>query len=143
MSARTRWYGLNLAMRATTNWNGDRSTRSAGAGIMRGDVWLAGLDPTIGSGIQKRDLASSYRHADMHDFLRTVIVAPMTTRGRVAPYRIPVTFAGRSGLILLDQFGPLQGKTDPPLEQHQQGYARDDARQIARTLRRIGSAHFR
>ena len=27
----------------------------------------------------------------------------MTTRGRLAPYRIGVRFAGRSGLILLDQ----------------------------------------
>ena len=39
----------------------------------------------------------------MHDFLRTVIVAPMTTKGRPAPFRIPVTHASRKGLVLLDQ----------------------------------------
>ena len=39
----------------------------------------------------------------MHDFLRTVIVAPMTTGARAAPFRIGVTFQGKRGLILLDQ----------------------------------------
>ena len=39
----------------------------------------------------------------MHDHLRTVIVAPMTSTGRPAPFRIPVTFKRKQGLILLDQ----------------------------------------
>ena len=39
----------------------------------------------------------------MHDYLRSVIVAPMTTGSRQAPFRIPVTFEGKKGLILLDQ----------------------------------------
>src|SRR5216683_8272913 len=39
----------------------------------------------------------------MHDYLRTVIVAPMTTGSRAAPFRIGVTHDGRKGLILLDQ----------------------------------------
>jgi len=43
----------------------------------------------------------------MHDFLRTVLVAPMTTGARPAPYRIPVNFRGKRGLILLDQLRAL------------------------------------
>ncbi len=39
----------------------------------------------------------------MHDFLRTVIIAPMTTKGRQAPYRVPITHDGKKGLVLLDQ----------------------------------------
>jgi len=39
----------------------------------------------------------------MHDHLRTVIVAPMTTGNRAAPFRIGVTHGGKKGLILLDQ----------------------------------------
>jgi mRNA interferase MazF len=39
----------------------------------------------------------------MHDHLRTVLVAPMTTAGREAPFRIGVTHGGKKGLILLDQ----------------------------------------
>ena len=43
----------------------------------------------------------------MHDFLRTVTVAPMTTGNRPAPYRIPLRFRGRDGLILLDRMRTL------------------------------------
>jgi mRNA interferase MazF len=39
----------------------------------------------------------------MHDHLRTVLVAPMTTAGRQAPFRIGINHGGRKGLILLDQ----------------------------------------
>jgi mRNA interferase MazF len=39
----------------------------------------------------------------MHDHLRTVLVAPMTTAGRKAPFRIGMVHGGRTGLILLDQ----------------------------------------
>ena len=39
----------------------------------------------------------------MHDYLRTVIVAPMTTHSRPAPFRVPVTHGGHKRLILLDQ----------------------------------------
>jgi mRNA interferase MazF len=35
--------------------------------------------------------------------LRTVLVAPMTTAGREAPFRVGVTYSGRKGLILLNQ----------------------------------------
>jgi mRNA interferase MazF len=43
----------------------------------------------------------------MHDYLKTVIVAPMTTGSKTAPYRIPVTFQRKKALILLDQIRTL------------------------------------
>jgi mRNA interferase MazF len=43
----------------------------------------------------------------MHDFLHTVTVAPMTTGSHPAPYRIPLRFRGKGGLILLDQMRTL------------------------------------
>jgi mRNA interferase MazF len=43
----------------------------------------------------------------MHDYLRTVIVAPMTIGARSAPYRIPLTFQGKRRLILLTQLRTL------------------------------------
>ena len=43
----------------------------------------------------------------MHNYLRTVIVAPMTTGNRSAPFRIPVSFGGKNGLILLDRMRTL------------------------------------
>ena len=39
--------------------------------------------------------------------LRTVVVAPMTTGSRPAAFRVPLTFRGRPGLILLDQIRTL------------------------------------
>ena len=35
--------------------------------------------------------------------LKTVIVAPMISRGGLFPTRIPLVFNGKNGLILLDQ----------------------------------------
>lgn len=35
--------------------------------------------------------------------MRTVIVAPMTTQGRAYPSRVPVTFLGTDGFVVLDQ----------------------------------------
>ncbi|BAN25952.1 transcriptional modulator of MazE/toxin MazF [Caballeronia insecticola] len=40
---------------------------------------------------------------ELHEHLRTVIVAPMTSKGRPAPFRIPISFKRQEGLILLDQ----------------------------------------
>ncbi|HVB18604.1 MAG TPA: type II toxin-antitoxin system PemK/MazF family toxin [Stellaceae bacterium] len=73
----------------------------------RGDVWLAALDPTIGSEIQKTRPCIIVSPPEMHDFLRTVTVAPMTTGSRPAPFRIPLRFRGKTGLILLDQLRTL------------------------------------
>ena len=71
--------------------------------IARGDVWSTALDPTVGSEIQKTRPCVIISPSEMHDYLRTVMVAPMTTGSRPAPFRIPVNFARQSGLILLDQ----------------------------------------
>lgn len=70
---------------------------------MRGEIWLVDLDPTVGSEIRKTRPCVVVSPAEMHDHLRTVIVAPMTTKSRAAPFRIGVTHAGKKGLILLDQ----------------------------------------
>lgn len=75
--------------------------------VVRGEIWQATLDPTVGSEIQKTRPCVVVSPAEMHDYLRTVIVAPMTTGNKPAPYRIPVTFQGKKGLILLDQMRTL------------------------------------
>jgi len=71
--------------------------------VSRGDIWLINLDPTKGSEIQKTRPCVIVSPQEMHDFLRTVIIAPMTTKGRQAPYRVPITHDGKKGLVLLDQ----------------------------------------
>jgi mRNA interferase MazF len=75
--------------------------------VKTGEIWLASLDPAVGREIQKTRPCVLVSPPEMHDFLRTVIVAPMTIGSRPAGFRIPVTFQGKSGLILLDQIRTL------------------------------------
>jgi mRNA interferase MazF len=74
---------------------------------VRGDIWLATLDPTVGSEIQKTRPCVIISPPEMHEHLRTVLAAPMTTGNRPAPYRVPLRFDDKSGLILLDQIRVL------------------------------------
>ena len=71
--------------------------------VKRGDIWLVNLDPTIGSEIQKTRPCVVVSPAELHDHLRTVMVAPMTSKGFAAPFRVPLTHGGTKGLIVLDQ----------------------------------------
>ena len=75
--------------------------------VGRGDIWLVTLDPTVGSEIRKARPCLVVSPAEMHNHLRTVIVAPMSTESHPAPFRISVTHAGRKGLVLLDQVRAL------------------------------------
>jgi mRNA interferase MazF len=71
--------------------------------VKRGEIWLVNLDPTVGSEIRKMRPCVVVSPSEMHDHLRTVIVAPMTTKSRPAPFRIGIAHGGKRGLILLDQ----------------------------------------
>ena len=75
--------------------------------VKRGDVWLAALDPTVGSEIQKTRPCLIVSPDELNAHLRTVIVAPMTTGSRPAPFRVPVRFKGKEGLVLPDQMRTL------------------------------------
>ena len=72
-------------------------------GIRRFDVFLVALDPTVGSEIQKTRPCLVVSPNELNDHIATVIVAPMSTRGRPYPSRVPCTFQGKSGQIVLDQ----------------------------------------
>ena len=71
--------------------------------MKRGDIWLVNLDPTVGSEIRKTRPCVLVSPPELNDHLRTAIVAPMTSRGFAAPFRVPVSHAGKKGLIVLDQ----------------------------------------
>ena len=71
--------------------------------VTRGEIWSVNLDPTVGSEIRKSRPCVVISPAEMHDYLRTVIVAPMATKSHAAPFRIGVTHGGKKGFILLDQ----------------------------------------
>ena len=69
----------------------------------RFDVFLVVLDPAQGAEIQKTRPCLIISPDEMNQFLSTVIVAPMTTKGRPYPPRIPCRFQKRDGHIVLDQ----------------------------------------
>lgn len=71
--------------------------------VKRGEIWLVALDPTVGSEIKKSRPCVIVSPPELNQHLRTVIVAPMTSKGFVAPFRVPVTHSGTKGLIVLDQ----------------------------------------
>jgi len=75
--------------------------------IKAGEIWLAQLDPTVGSEIQKTRPCVVISPDEMNANLKTVIVAPMTTGSRSARFRIPLTFQDKQGLIVLDQIRTL------------------------------------
>lgn len=71
--------------------------------VKRGEIWLAALDPTVGREIKKTRPCVIVSPPEIHDHVKTVIVAPMTTGSKAAPYRVELTFQKKKGLILLDQ----------------------------------------
>ena len=71
--------------------------------VKRGEVWLVHLDPTVGSEIQKSLPCVVVSPPELNDHLRTVIIAPMSSKSLAAPFRIGLTFKGTSGHVLLDQ----------------------------------------
>jgi mRNA interferase MazF len=71
--------------------------------VKRGEIWLVALDPTVGSEIKKSRPCVIVSPPELNEHLRTIIVAPMTSKGFVAPFRVPVTYAAKKGLIVLDQ----------------------------------------
>ena len=71
--------------------------------IRRFEVYLVDLDPTVGSEIQKSRPCLVISPDEMNAHIATVIVAPMTSRGRDYPSRVPCQFQGKDGQIVLDQ----------------------------------------
>jgi mRNA interferase MazF len=71
--------------------------------VSRFDVWLVNLDPTVSSEIKKTRPCLVVSPDEMNRYIATVIVAPMTTKGRPYPTRVPCRFQGKAGQIVLDQ----------------------------------------
>ncbi|OKH17228.1 transcriptional regulator [[Limnothrix rosea] IAM M-220] len=74
-----------------------------GMAVNRFDVFLVNLDPTVGSEIKKTRPCLIISPDEMNRKIATVIIAPMTTRGRTYPTRVSCRFQGKSGQIILDQ----------------------------------------
>jgi mRNA interferase MazF len=71
--------------------------------VRRGEVHLVHLDPTRGSEIRKTRPCLVVSPDELNRYLRTAIIAPMTTGGQAYPWRIPCRFRNREGVVALDQ----------------------------------------
>jgi mRNA interferase MazF len=73
--------------------------------VKRFDVFRVNLDLdlTVGSEIQKTRPCLVISPDEMNKRIATVIIAPMTTKGRPYPSRIDCHFQGKDGQIVLDQ----------------------------------------
>lgn len=71
--------------------------------VKRFDVFLVNLDPTVGSEIQKTRPCVVISPDEMNRYIATVIIAPMTTKGKQYPTRVVCQFQGKNGQIVLDQ----------------------------------------
>ncbi|MBI3944269.1 MAG: type II toxin-antitoxin system PemK/MazF family toxin [Chloroflexi bacterium] len=71
--------------------------------IRRFEVYLVNLDPTIGSEIQKTRPCLVISPDEMNRYIATIIVAPMTTKGKDYPSRVACQFQDKDGHIVLDQ----------------------------------------
>lgn len=74
-----------------------------GVVVKRFEVYLLNLDPTVGSEIKKSRPCLIVSPNEMNRHIATVIVAPMTTKGKRYPTRIKCEFQGKRGQIVLDQ----------------------------------------
>ncbi len=72
------------------------------ADIKRFEIYLVKLNPTVGSEIQKTRPCIVISPNELN-VLKTVIVAPMTSKGFDFIFRPKIKFENKNGLVLLDQ----------------------------------------
>jgi len=71
--------------------------------VSRFEVFLVALDPVIGAEVRKTRPCAVISPDEMNQSIKTVIIAPMTSKGRNYPTRVNCTFQGIVGQIVLDQ----------------------------------------
>lgn len=71
--------------------------------LVQYQIILVNLDPTIGSEIKKTRPCVIISPDEMNKYLRTIIIAPMTTKSRAYPTRVKVKHIKKTGWIVIDQ----------------------------------------
>ena len=66
------------------------------------EIWWVSLDPTIGAEIKKRRPCLIISPNELN-YLNTRIIAPITSKGFEAPYRVDFTLLDKKARILCDQ----------------------------------------
>ncbi len=71
--------------------------------ITQYQIILVNLDPTIGSEIKKTRPCVVISPNEMNKYLRTIVIAPLTTSSKNYPTRIKIKHDNKTGRIVLDQ----------------------------------------
>lgn len=71
--------------------------------VRRYEVYLIDLDPSLGHEVKKTRPGVILSPDEMNEHIGTLIVAPMTTKGRDYPTRVRLRFMRKEGWIMLDQ----------------------------------------
>lgn len=93
--------------------------------VSRFDVFMVNLDPTIGRELKKARPCLVVSPNELNHYIGTVIIAPMTTKGRNYPTRIVCRFKGKRGQVVLDQLRTVDkvrlvrklGRIEPKIQQ--------------------------
>lgn len=67
------------------------------------EIVLVNLDPTVRSEIQKTRPCVVISPNEINHNLRTIIIAPMTTKSRAYPTRVKVKHNNQIGWVVIDQ----------------------------------------
>lgn len=71
--------------------------------IKQYQIVLVNLDPTMGSEIKKTRPCVVISPNEMNKYLRTIVIAPMTTSSKNYPTRVDIKHDNEIGWIVLDQ----------------------------------------
>lgn len=71
--------------------------------IKQYEIVLVNLDPTIGSEIRKTRPCVVISPDEMNQYLRTVVIAPMTGSSKNYPTRVEIKHDNKIGWVVLDQ----------------------------------------
>lgn len=71
--------------------------------ITQYSIVLVNLDPTIGSEIKKTRPCVIISPDEMNKYLKTIVLAPMTSNQKQYPTRVSVEHNGKKGMLAIDQ----------------------------------------
>lgn len=74
------------------------------------DILLVNLDPTVGHEIQKIRPCVVISPDEMNHSIKTIIIAPMTTKSHNYPTRLSITFDRKDVWVVLDQIRTIDIK---------------------------------
>ena len=73
-------------------------------------IIIVNLDPTIGSEIKKTRPCVIISPDEMNKYLRTVIIAPITSKSKNYPTRINIEIEGHTDWVVIDQIRTIDKK---------------------------------